>query len=122
MTDAPFAPTNPKLLDFYALWRGKCGGGRLPARTDFTLEDLRPYIGRIAILDVIDGGSDFRFRLYGTQIAGNLNPLHHCVELVRHAAFGWHGWSDLARVGALVGFGVAMWRLAIFAMTRKLID
>src|SRR5439155_223279 len=33
------------------------------------------------------------------QIAGNLNPLHHCVELVRHAAFGWHGWSDLARVG-----------------------
>ena len=55
------------------------------------------------------------------QIAGNLNPLHHCVELVRHAAFGWHGWSDLARVGALVGFGVAMWRLAIFAMTRKLI-
>ena len=56
------------------------------------------------------------------QIAGNLNPLHHCVELVRHAAFGWHGWSDLARVGALVGFGVAMWRLAIFAMTRKLIS
>src|SRR5206468_6243802 len=26
------------------------------------------------------------------QIAGNLNPLHHCVELVRHAAFGWRGW------------------------------
>jgi len=69
MSDAPFVPTNPKLLDFYALWRGKCSGGRLPARTDFTLEDLRPYIGRIAILDVIDGGRDFRFRLYGTQIA-----------------------------------------------------
>ena len=56
------------------------------------------------------------------QIAGNLNPLHHCVELVRHAAFGWHPWSDLARVGALIAYGLAMWRVAIFAMTRKLID
>ena len=56
------------------------------------------------------------------QLLGNLNPLHHCVELVRHAAFGWEGWTDLARVGALVGFGLLMWRLAILAMTRKLID
>ncbi len=56
------------------------------------------------------------------QLLGNLNPLHHCVELVRHAAFGWEGWTDLARVGALVAFGLLMWRLAILAMTRKLID
>ena len=56
------------------------------------------------------------------QVLGNLNPLHHCVELVRHAAFGFEGWTDLARVGALVLFGLGMWRLAIFAMTRKLID
>ena len=56
------------------------------------------------------------------QIAGEFNPLHHCVELVRHAAFGWEGWTDLARVGALVAFGLLMWRVAIHAMTRKLID
>jgi lipooligosaccharide transport system permease protein len=56
------------------------------------------------------------------QFLGNFNPLHHCVELVRHAAFGWAGWEDLARVGALLLFGLAMWRLAIYAMTRKLID
>jgi lipooligosaccharide transport system permease protein len=56
------------------------------------------------------------------QIAGNVNPLHHCVELVRHAAFGWHPWTDLARVVALIGFGLLMWRVAIYAMTRKLID
>ena len=56
------------------------------------------------------------------QIAGYFNPLHHCVELVRHAAFGWEGWADLASVGVLVVFGLGMWRLAIFAMTRKLID
>jgi lipooligosaccharide transport system permease protein len=56
------------------------------------------------------------------QIAGNFNPLHHCVELVRHAAFGFEGWTDLGRVGVLIGFGVLTWRVAIHAMTRKLID
>jgi lipooligosaccharide transport system permease protein len=55
------------------------------------------------------------------QILGELNPLHHCVQLVRHAAFGFQG-TDLLRVGAIVLFGVLMWRLAIYAMTRKLID
>ena len=56
------------------------------------------------------------------QVAGEFNPLHHCVELVRHAAFGWDGWTDVARLGALAFFGLAMWRIAIFAMTRKLVD
>jgi lipooligosaccharide transport system permease protein len=55
------------------------------------------------------------------QVLGNLNPLHHTVELVRHAAFGWDGWADLAHLGALVLFGLVMWRLAIRALERKLI-
>jgi lipooligosaccharide transport system permease protein len=55
------------------------------------------------------------------QVLGNFNPLHHCVELVRHAAFGWDAW-DPGRVAALIAFGLAMWRVAIYAMTRKLID
>jgi len=56
------------------------------------------------------------------QIVGEFNPLHHCVELVRSAAFGFDGWTDLVRVGALVAFGLITWRVAIRAMTRKLID
>jgi lipooligosaccharide transport system permease protein len=56
------------------------------------------------------------------QFLANLNPLHHCVELVRHAAFGWEGWEDVVSVVALLGFGLTMWRVAISAMTRKLID
>jgi lipooligosaccharide transport system permease protein len=55
------------------------------------------------------------------QIAGAFNPLHHCVELVRHAAFGWDQWDPL-RLVALIAFGLVTWRIAIFAMTRKLID
>jgi lipooligosaccharide transport system permease protein len=56
------------------------------------------------------------------QVLGELNPLHHCVELVRHAAFGFEGWTDLIRLGVLVVFGLILWRIAIRAMTRKLID
>jgi lipooligosaccharide transport system permease protein len=56
------------------------------------------------------------------QVLAQLNPLYHCVELVRHAAFGWEGWADVSNFAALVGFGLVMWRLAIFGMTRKLID
>jgi lipooligosaccharide transport system permease protein len=56
------------------------------------------------------------------QILGELNPLHHTVELVRHAAFGFEGWTDIARLAFLAVFGLAMWRLSIHAMTRKLIN
>jgi lipooligosaccharide transport system permease protein len=56
------------------------------------------------------------------QFLANFNPLHHCVELVRHAVFGWEGPEDLARVGALLAFGLVLWRIAIHAMTQKLVD
>ncbi len=56
------------------------------------------------------------------QILGELNPLHQCVELVRHAVFGFEGWTDLLRVGVLVVWGFVLWRIAIHAMERKLID
>jgi lipooligosaccharide transport system permease protein len=56
------------------------------------------------------------------QFLANFNPLYHCVELVRGAAFGFDGWTDLARVGFLLAFGLVMWRIAIRAMTQKLVD
>ncbi len=56
------------------------------------------------------------------QVLANLNPLYHLVELVRHAVFGFEGWTDVARLGFLVAFGLIMWRIAIYAMMRKLVD
>jgi lipooligosaccharide transport system permease protein len=56
------------------------------------------------------------------QKLAEANPLHHTVELVRGAAFGWAGWTDLLRVAYLFGFGLVLWRLAIMSMQRKLID
>jgi lipooligosaccharide transport system permease protein len=55
------------------------------------------------------------------QVAGNFNPLFHCVELVRHAVFGFEGATDLYHLGVLVVFALVLWRLAIRAMERKLI-
>jgi len=56
------------------------------------------------------------------QDLAQVNPLHQCVELVRHAVFGYDGWTDLLRVGVLIVFGLVLWRIAIHAMERKLID
>jgi lipooligosaccharide transport system permease protein len=55
------------------------------------------------------------------QIASLFNPLHHLVELVRHAAFGFEA-TDLLRVAALAVLAVVMWRVAVNRMEKRLID
>ena len=56
------------------------------------------------------------------RIAGQFNPLYHCVELVRAAVFGFQGWVDVYHLAFLVTFAFAMWRLAVKYMERKLIS
>jgi lipooligosaccharide transport system permease protein len=55
------------------------------------------------------------------QVLGNINPLYHCVELVRSAVFGKWSLVDLWHLGFLVAFALISWRLAIRFMERKLI-
>jgi lipooligosaccharide transport system permease protein len=55
------------------------------------------------------------------RIAANINPLYHCVQLVRDAVFGFK-LVDLWHLGFMVVFALVMWRLAIARMERKLID
>jgi lipooligosaccharide transport system permease protein len=57
----------------------------------------------------------------GFQVAANLNPLYHLVELVRHAAFGFEA-TDLLRVLVLLVFAVVLWRVAVRLMEKRLID
>jgi lipooligosaccharide transport system permease protein len=56
------------------------------------------------------------------RVLAQFNPLYHCVQLVRDAAFGFEGWVDLYHVAFLVAFGLLMWRIAIYAMERKLVN
>ncbi len=57
----------------------------------------------------------------GFQIAAQFNPLYQLVELVRGAAFGFES-VDLLRIGALLVFSFAMWRLAVRKLSQRLID
>jgi lipooligosaccharide transport system permease protein len=56
------------------------------------------------------------------QVAANINPLYHCVELVRHAVFGFEAWVDAFHLSVILVFGLVAWRMAVAAMERKLID
>jgi lipooligosaccharide transport system permease protein len=56
------------------------------------------------------------------QVLGNFNPLFHCVQLVRHASFGWAGIADLGHLAVLLGFALVMWRLSIWRLEKRLID
>jgi len=55
------------------------------------------------------------------QILGNLNPLYHCVELVRNSVFMKLGIVDLGHLLFLIVFALISWRLAIYFMERKLV-
>jgi lipooligosaccharide transport system permease protein len=54
------------------------------------------------------------------QVAANINPLYHCVQLVRHAVFGFQT-ADLLHLAVIVVFGLAAWRVAIWRMEKRLI-
>lgn len=56
------------------------------------------------------------------RIAAKLNPLYHCVQLVRDASIGSLGLADLGHAAVLVGFALVMWRLAIWRLGKRLID
>lgn len=54
------------------------------------------------------------------QVLANFNPLYHCVQLVRHAAFGL-AWTDLYHLGVMLLFALVTWRLATWRMEKRLI-
>jgi lipooligosaccharide transport system permease protein len=56
------------------------------------------------------------------RVLAEFNPLHHLVELVRHAAFGFQLGADAIHVGVLLAFALLTWRLAVRWMERRLVD
>jgi lipooligosaccharide transport system permease protein len=58
----------------------------------------------------------------GVRTAALLNPLYHCVQLVRDASLERLGGADLGHAAVLLGFALVMWRLAIWRLSKRLID
>jgi lipooligosaccharide transport system permease protein len=56
------------------------------------------------------------------EIASWVNPLYHCVELVRDATVYGFETADLWHAGFLIVFAIVSWRLAIFQLEKRLID
>ncbi|MFI0482502.1 ABC transporter permease [Actinomadura sp. 9N215] len=56
------------------------------------------------------------------QNVSYLNPLYHCVELVRDAVFDLDPLADLGHLAALWVFAALMWLIAVRGMRKRLID
>jgi len=52
----------------------------------------------------------------------HFNPLYHCVALVRDVSLGTIAPVDLVHTAVLTVFAIAMWRLAIWRLGKRLID
>ena len=50
------------------LWHQKSIDGRLPARAAFSIDDLRPWLGRLILTDILPG-LDLYYRVHGTRCA-----------------------------------------------------
>lgn len=64
--------SSDSLCGIFDMWQSKCRPGLLPSRADLTHEDLQPWFGYIILLNVVDRGEDFRYRLFGSRIAEEL--------------------------------------------------
>jgi lipooligosaccharide transport system permease protein len=58
----------------------------------------------------------------GARQVAQVNPLYHCVQLVRDASLGGLGTADLGHAAVLLAFALLMWRLAISQLGKRLID
>ena len=68
---------NAQLSAMREVWRARCKPGRLPAREDFTLQTLKPFLREILITEVINGPSGRRYlhRLVGSHTAQRIGEL-----------------------------------------------
>jgi hypothetical protein len=57
-----------RLKSLYRYWTAKRTGRALPGRPDIDPADLLTTLPHLLLIDVIEGGQDFRYRLVGTEI------------------------------------------------------
>jgi hypothetical protein len=60
------APAMRFLMDY---WRDNAPAGTLPHLKQIDPAELRPALGYLMLLDAVDGGRDYRYRLYGSIVA-----------------------------------------------------
>ena len=69
MRPKTIAAAAEEALALLELWNERRDEKSMPAWADFTLEALGRWLGDINLVEVVDGGADFKFRVYGTRLA-----------------------------------------------------
>lgn len=64
--------SDQRLLTLYAYWSAKRGQRAMPSRADIDPGDFRTLLPHILLVDVVGGGTEFRYRLVGTEIEHNI--------------------------------------------------
>lgn len=68
--DPPEAALGNELLGFLLrTWQAAAPTGALPSSRTIDAFGLRPALGYVMLLEPIDAGADFRYRIYGSKIA-----------------------------------------------------
>jgi hypothetical protein len=62
------APSSPEILQLVAYWNARRGARFAPARAEIEPLAIKQLLPFISMIDVIEDGADFRFRLLGTHI------------------------------------------------------
>ena len=62
------ALSDQRLLTLYIYWSAKRGQRAMASRADIDPGDVRALLPHILLIDVLEGGADFRYRLVGTEI------------------------------------------------------
>lgn len=60
--------SHPKLAGLLNLWLARYDGRTLPSRAAFSVEDFRPWMGNLGIIEVERPVLRFRVRLYGVHL------------------------------------------------------
>jgi len=63
---------SPEIRQLVAYWNERRGERFAPSRADIDPTAIRWILPCLSMIDVIDGGQDFRFRLLGTRIVDGL--------------------------------------------------
>ncbi len=61
--------TQPALKQLMSYWEALRARAAVPCQDQIDPLDLRFALGYIMLLEVVDGGRDFRYRLYGSKIS-----------------------------------------------------
>jgi hypothetical protein len=65
--EALIAESHPDIRVLVDYWRGKKGERRMPRRSDIDPAELKPYLPRISLIDVVPDERRFVYRLVGTE-------------------------------------------------------